>query len=141
MCFQMAIKEYIKEDLTVLWDASICIHSEKCYHGLESVFNPNQRPWINVDGASKKIIMAQIDQCPSGALSYKYNEMEKEVMSESTKVEPLTNGPLMIYGNIVLKTIDGEELIERKAVAFCRCGHSSNKPYCDGQHKAHGFQG
>lgn len=85
--------------------------------------------------------MTQIDECPSGALSYKYNNKENEVMSESTKVEPLANGPLMVYGNIILKTIDGEESIERKAVAFCRCGHSANKPYCDGQHKAQNFQG
>lgn len=137
----MAVKEYSREDLTVLWDASICIHSEKCYHGLESVFNPNARPWINVDGATKQIIMTQIDECPSGALSYKYNKKEKEVMSESIKVEALANGPLMVYGDIILKTKDGEEAIERKAVAFCRCGHSANKPYCDGQHKAQDFQG
>ena len=138
----MAIKDYIKEDLTVHWDAAICIHSEKCYHGLTEVFAPKAKPWINTDGASKEEIMKQIDQCPSGALSYTYNKQkEGENMSEPTRIEPLLNGPLMVYGDLTLKTIDGEEKLERKAVAFCRCGHSANKPYCDGQHKAHDFKG
>lgn len=138
----MAIKDYIKEDLTVHWDAAICIHSEKCYHGLTEVFDPKARPWINTDGASKEEIIKQIDQCPSGALSYTYNKQkEGENMSEPTKIEPLLNGPLMVYGDLTLKTIDGEEKLERKAVAFCRCGHSANKPYCDGQHKALDFKG
>ncbi|PKL78264.1 MAG: hypothetical protein CVV25_12285 [Ignavibacteriae bacterium HGW-Ignavibacteriae-4] len=138
----MAKKNYTKEDLIIHWDAPICIHSEKCYHGLTSVFNPNERPWINVEGATKEEIMNQIDQCPSGALSYTYETQNKgNSMSESTKVEPLLNGPLMIYGDITVKTASGEEKLDRKAVAFCRCGHSANKPYCDGQHKVHDFKG
>ncbi|MER3328749.1 MAG: (4Fe-4S)-binding protein [Candidatus Kapaibacterium sp.] len=137
----MAKKDYTKEDLTVHWDSSLCIHSKKCFHGLSSVFDPNERPWINVEGATKETIMKQIDHCPSGALSYTYDKQnEGENMSEPTKVEPLKNGPLMVYGDLTLKTEAGEEKIDRKAVAFCRCGHSDNKPYCDGQHKAHDFK-
>ena len=32
-----------------------------------------------------------------------------------------------------------EELLQKKATAFCRCGHSENKPYCDGAHRKSGF--
>ena len=28
----------------------------------------------------------------------------------------------------------------KPAVALCRCGHSANKPFCDGAHKTCGFQ-
>jgi len=139
----MATKEYKKDDLTVIWDASLCIHSEKCFHGLNKVFDPKARPWINVDAASAEGIKTQIDKCPSGALSYKnYINKEGESMSEQiTKIEPLPNGPLMVYGHLSLKTVDGEEKLDKKAVAFCRCGHSENKPYCDGQHKVKDFKG
>lgn len=139
----MATKEYKKDDLTVLWDSSLCIHSEKCFHGLNSVFDAKARPWINVDGAGAAEIMKQIDQCPSGALNYKnHNNKEEVSMSEqTTKIEPMLNGPLMVYGDLMLKTVDGEEKLDRKAIAFCRCGHSENKPYCDGQHKAKDFKG
>lgn len=138
----MSTKEYKKEDLTVYWDSSLCIHSEKCFHGLNKVFDPKARPWINVNGASKEEIMNQIDMCPSGALSYNNNQKEEKIMSEqTTKIEPMPNGPLMVYGDLSLKTVDGEEKLDRKAVAFCRCGHSGNKPYCDGQHKAKDFKG
>jgi CDGSH-type Zn-finger protein len=34
----------------------------------------------------------------------------------------------------------GEETIERAVFFLCRCGHSSNKPFCDGTHKRVGFE-
>ncbi|HKJ17570.1 MAG TPA: CDGSH iron-sulfur domain-containing protein [Xanthomonadales bacterium] len=42
-------------------------------------------------------------------------------------------GPLEIKGNITLIHEDGStELANR--LSLCRCGHSRNKPFCDGQH-------
>jgi CDGSH-type Zn-finger protein len=36
---------------------------------------------------------------------------------------------------------DGNEIeLRRRVVALCRCGHSQNRPFCDGTHKAIGFQ-
>ncbi len=64
-------KEYPKEDATILWDAEKCIHSAKCVKGLPGVFKPKDRPWIQVENASKEEIIAQVKQCPSGALSMK----------------------------------------------------------------------
>ncbi len=34
---------------------------------------------------------------------------------------------------------DQEVVIEKGRVSLCRCGHSANKPYCDGTHKTVGF--
>lgn len=46
------------------------------------------------------------------------------------------NGPLLIRGDFELVTGAGEEIPrQRKAVALCRCGASTIKPYCDGTHK------
>lgn len=51
------------------------------------------------------------------------------------------NGPLLILGNFVIKDAEGSEfdLSGRKRISLCRCGHSANKPFCDGSHKRVGF--
>lgn len=58
------------------------------------------------------------------------------------KITALENGPLLVEGTgtyVVVK--DGqEERLERKSIALCRCGGSSNKPFCDGTHKKIEFQ-
>jgi hypothetical protein len=35
----------------------------------------------------------------------------------------------------------GHVLYEGERAALCRCGGSSNKPFCDGTHKKNGFRG
>ncbi len=55
----------------------------------------------------------------------------------------LSNGPLRLQGKgIVIKDAAGNpfDLAGREAVSLCRCGHSQNKPFCDGAHKGAGFQ-
>ncbi len=137
------LKEYESEELTVVWKPEKCIHSEICYKGLPDVFDPKARPWVNVNGAKDATIKEQIDRCPSGALSYKLknesqsnNEVEDEQIVEVAK-----GGPLMVYGNIKVKHHDGSETTKHRVTAFCRCGASSNKPYCDGSHKSIEFEG
>jgi uncharacterized Fe-S cluster protein YjdI len=137
------IKEYENDDLVVIWKPNTCIHSEKCFKGLPAVFNPSNRPWVAVNGATSLEIKNQIDTCPSGALSYKLkNEklMSAEIEDEQI-VEVAKNGPLMVYGNINVKNHDGSETSKHRVTAFCRCGASENKPYCDGSHKKIDFEG
>jgi CDGSH-type Zn-finger protein len=52
------------------------------------------------------------------------------------------DGPIKIQGSFVLRDAQGKtfDLGGRDAVALCRCGHSGNKPFCDGSHKTAGFQ-
>jgi CDGSH-type Zn-finger protein len=56
-------------------------------------------------------------------------------------VEVSPNGPLLVYGNILVKDKDGNETQKNKVTAFCRCGSSGNKPYCDGTHRKINFVG
>ena len=44
------------------------------------------------------------------------------------------HGPLLVQGRLRVRGSGGEEEARTRA-AFCRCGHSANKPYCDGAHK------
>lgn len=52
------------------------------------------------------------------------------------------NGPNRITGDVVIRDADGNEfdLSGRERISLCRCGHSENKPFCDGSHNRHGFQ-
>lgn len=65
---------YKREDITVVWKPNLCIHSGICARGLHAVFNPNKRPWINMEGADLEAIVAQVAKCPSGALSIERND-------------------------------------------------------------------
>jgi len=52
------------------------------------------------------------------------------------------NGPLLVTGGATLKDASGKEFNppNKEQYALCRCGHSANKPFCDGSHKTAGFQ-
>jgi len=65
------VKEYTNGDITVVWQPHMCTHSTKCWKGLLPVFNPQKKPWVDIHGASSEEIVAQVNQCPSGALSIK----------------------------------------------------------------------
>ena len=66
-------KAYTNGEITVLWKPGVCIHSAKCVQGLGEVFNVSARPWINMGGSTTQRIIQQVEQCPSGALSYARN--------------------------------------------------------------------
>ena len=57
-------------------------------------------------------------------------------------IRPKPNGPYLIEGPVDLYDTAGNPIsIEgRPKVALCRCGASSNKPFCDGTHSQIGFQ-
>jgi CDGSH-type Zn-finger protein len=59
-----------------------------------------------------------------------------------TKITIADNGPLRIEGDVQVVDSEGKVygLGGRMVVGFCRCGHSENKPFCDGAHKTCGFQ-
>lgn len=57
------------------------------------------------------------------------------------KITALKNGPFKVEGDIELNWDNGQPVpTEKKTVFLCRCGASSNKPFCDGQHSKVGFQ-
>jgi CDGSH-type Zn-finger protein len=60
----------------------------------------------------------------------------------ATKITVRPNGPYRIEGEIDLVDVQGKAfgLGGRTAISLCRCGHSQNKPFCDGSHKEAGFQ-
>ena len=58
-----------------------------------------------------------------------------------TKIMPQTNGPIRIEGDFEILDPAGNAfgLGGRTLIALCRCGHSANKPFCDGSHNRMSF--
>jgi len=130
------IKEYSNDDITIVWQAEKCIHSERCWRGLQEVFDPKARPWIKPEGATTAAIRAQVDQCPSGALTW-YNKAAGPPApdhGQTTRVVVMKDGPLLLHGNIEVEQPDGSTSNHQQVTAMCRCGQSGNKPWCDGSH-------
>ena len=68
--------EYSNGELTIIWQPDLCQHSGICVKTLPQVYNPKERPWIKIENATTEELIAQINQCPSGALSYRLNKKE-----------------------------------------------------------------
>ncbi|WP_394943834.1 CDGSH iron-sulfur domain-containing protein [uncultured Ilumatobacter sp.] len=70
-------------------------------------------------------------------------------MSDEQKITVAAGGPYLVSGGVPVMSEHGEPLTwktdrlesVKAKVALCRCGASSNKPFCDGSHKAAGFTG
>ncbi|HMS56237.1 MAG TPA: (4Fe-4S)-binding protein [Fimbriimonadaceae bacterium] len=65
------VLEYSNGEITILWEPDKCIHSGKCVRGLPAVFDPKRRPWIIATNATTEQLIAQVEQCPSGALTWR----------------------------------------------------------------------
>jgi CDGSH-type Zn-finger protein len=53
------------------------------------------------------------------------------------------DGPYLVTGAVKLTDASGNDIVVppgKPGIALCRCGLSQNKPFCDGAHKAAGFQ-
>jgi len=63
-----------------------------------------------------------------------------ENANDGLQITPAPDGPLLVNGNFEIITALGQVSFRGEKAALCRCGASSNKPFCDGTHKAVGFQ-
>ncbi len=66
--------KYANGEITVGWKPDFCQHSTRCWTQLPQVFKPTERKWIDPDGASPEHIEQQVMECPSGALTFKFNK-------------------------------------------------------------------
>jgi len=147
-------KTYPGDGLTLKDDRSLCIHAGFCHSRVTDAWR------LTKDTADIQVriqVIGMIEHCPSGALSYVLAESAVSEQSEQPSsgvpvvetLEPhlaqaiavIPNGPLWVTGGVPIVRSDGIPLEVRNRVTLCRCGHSKNKPYCDGTHAEIGFVG
>ena len=92
----------------------------------------------------RSLVIAMVERCPSGALTYRIDPNETDIEPDlnpdiATTVEVLSDGPirgpLFVTGSIEIERSDGQPIEARNRVTLCNCGHSHNKPLCDGSHR------
>ncbi len=126
--------EYRGKNLTIRDNRGICAHAGYCTDGLASVFHLKEEPWIRPDDASVDEIIAAINKCPSGALSYSVDDTSQPEQASETTIFVAPNGPYVVSGEPECVYIDFAEGALTDHFTLCRCGGSKNKPFCDGSH-------
>ncbi len=61
-------------------------------------------------------------------------------MANHVTVTPTNHGPYHIIGNVQLVLPGGRVIATEGEIWLCRCGHSKDKPFCDGSHTKAAFK-
>jgi CDGSH-type Zn-finger protein len=106
-----------------------------CLRALPQVFDTGRRPWVDLEGADADAIADAVERCPTGALLYeRLDDAPGDEPRRPTIALPIPNGPILMAGDLVVETPDGEEIAHENRLALCRCGLSRNQPFCDNSH-------
>ena len=110
-------------------DGEPCLRATLCRCGASS-----RKPFC--DGSHTKAGFAA-----TGEPATKDAPATLEARDGKVTVTPMPNGSLKVEGNLEIVSGTGRTVDRATRVFLCRCGHSRNKPFCDGSHKAAGFEG
>lgn len=129
-------ESYAADDgVTVYDDRSLCAHYGQCTSRLPGVFRHDAEPFVDPGGGPSVDITAVVAGCPSGALAFAGgNGPEPVEWPEPPSITPIVDGPYRVRGAIEVVGADGRSYERRERQTLCRCGHSRNKPFCDGSH-------
>jgi CDGSH-type Zn-finger protein len=130
------------KQIIVRSDAPLCMESGFCRNrqtGIEKMAPETDD--INV----RSQVIAMIERCPSGSLTYALEtapqeDIEPDLPREIAVTTEIASrgaiqGPLWVTGAIPIERADGEPFEARNRVTLCRCGRSQAKPLCDGTHR------
>lgn len=131
---------YTGEHADVTYSLRRCIHAKECVTRLSTVFNLDQRPWIQVGATDGDILADTVERCPSGALHHlRKDGGTAEAVPDTNRITLWADGPIQVSGD--LRITGFEVAVENETRAtLCRCGASQNKPFCDNSHTTIGFK-
>ena len=134
-------RTYETDAIRVHWDSSRCIHTGICLRALPEVFDVHARPWVDLAGAGADAVADAVERCPTGALRYERTDGARgEEPERPTVVMPIEDGPLLLAGDLDVRTPDGEQIARETRLTLCRCGMSRNQPFCDNSHLRRGWE-
>lgn len=140
----MSDKKVFKYDgtqLEVSWDSRLCIHVGECTRAKGELFVSGRDPWGQPDLGEAEYVAAVCRRCPTGALTYKRKDGgSAEAVPAANSVTVANNGPLYFEGNLQIDGAADDMAGIQYRAALCRCGDSSNKPFCDNTHETEGFR-
>lgn len=128
---------YDGPDVQLSDDEKLCAYARFC--------DAYGRIWNIVGEAdtedARKIFFHEAGHCPAGrligwdkktgkAFEPKFDPSIGLIQDPQIKV----SGPIWVKGGIRIESADGRSYEIRNRVTLCRCGQSSNKPFCDGTH-------
>lgn len=120
-----------------LYDDNRCAYARLCHYKGVPIWNVQDVP--GEEHKQNVIDMAQ--NCPTGRLTavgsetgkvYEHDYEPSIVIIKDAGME--CSGPLFVRGSIPLIGQDGTQYEMRNRYALCRCGNSTNIPFCDAMH-------
>jgi predicted GNAT family acetyltransferase/uncharacterized Fe-S cluster protein YjdI len=81
------MREYSNGEITIIWQPEKCTHSGICFKTLPKVYRPKEKPWIRPENAKTEELIAQIESCPSGALTWRKNGVQAIIIRHETNEE------------------------------------------------------
>ena len=125
------LETYEGKDITIHDNRGVCSHAGHCTDNSPKVFRMGKEPWIDPDGDDAEKTAKTIDMCPSGALSYTKDRKLVKDYDRPPLILIEKDGPYRVQGKCEL---EGEQPESKVHYTLFRCGHSKNKPFCNGQH-------
>ncbi len=133
------VSTYEGDKLKITYDRGLCIHASECGRASNDLFNVKNEPWCSPNSVPADVAVDVVERCPTGALTYeRLDGGPVEATPDKNTVMVVPNGPLYVRGQLEVEGMNGQGIPTR--VALCRCGASSNKPFCDNSHKTSGFK-
>ncbi len=139
-CKNDALRTEEASGVTVHFNRSICSGAGECVRGLPAVFVSGAEDWIRPGKASADEVIATVKKCPSGALTYSVDGEPHIVELGDVSVRIVKDGPYEIKGPVEFEASKWSENASRSCFALCRCGKSSNAPFCDYSHGEQGWK-
>jgi len=128
------LDRYEGHAITVLDNRGTCCHFGNCTDHLPQVFHHAGDPFVTAQGAGADAIIDIVRQCPSGALGFVRDGITYAGEDREPEIFVAGNASYYVRGGIELEGDRMNEGALREHYALCRCGHSKNKPFCDGTH-------
>ncbi len=128
------------KQVTVHYTPVLCSHAAECVKASNAIFDPTRKPWVEPENGSMGELLTAMSNCPSGALRIEVAATEPQHMvNGDVAISVEKNGPYRVKNVALDATFNGVGASHTKYV-LCRCGHSKNKPFCDGTHRDEGWK-